>query len=313
MLKLLRRLWSRRSKPCCEIEQTSISEFCGTALELSHYSQRVAKKLEVFSEVAAVCSRTSEHVNAQVQTSAKALSEFSGDLEGAQVDINGIIQKTNEIEANANQVATFSGMAENVAQSASTNINDLINSVSAISQFLQAIDQITSQTKLLALNAQIEAARAGEVGKSFAVVAKEVRNLAETCSKTSNQMRATFGSLEKHATSVTDSTTQTIEITKIVTGVCNEIASAVEAQMKLSKSVVDRIDLYNSLSRVAGLGVEESRKGVEELWVIFGLISSMLKETHAVASESKLEADDLGGKIYALYEEVLGTGVPTKA
>src|SRR5690625_6232475 len=70
-------------------------------------------------------------------------------------------------------------MSEHI-QTLSTTFDSLTDNISATSDFLQQITDVSDQTNLLALNASIEAARAGEAGKGFSVVATEIRNLAET-------------------------------------------------------------------------------------------------------------------------------------
>ncbi len=124
-------------------------------------------------------SSASEQVNATAQSLSQSASEQAASVEETSASIEEMSASINQNTENAN---VTKGMAKKAAKEASEGGEAVKGTVAAMKQIagkIGIIDDIAYQTNLLALNAAIEAARAGEHGKGFAVVAAEVRKLAE--------------------------------------------------------------------------------------------------------------------------------------
>ncbi|MCX6007874.1 MAG: methyl-accepting chemotaxis protein [Chloroflexi bacterium] len=153
----------------------------------------------------------------------------------------------------------------------SARINGLGDRSKEIGKIVAAIDDIADQTNLLALNAAIEAARAGEQGRGFAVVADEVRKLAERSSKA------------------------TEEIADLINGIQSGVAETVTAMQKGTKEVDGGFDLVNK----AGESLDEILARSKEVGIQVEQISSAAQQL----TDMSIEMVKLSDNINAIVEE----------
>ena len=224
-------------------------------------------------------------------------------------DASGAAKNAGKIAHDGGKVVgeTIEGMnrvAEVVRKSAAT-VEELGKSSNEIGEIIQVIDDIADQTNLLALNAAIEAARAGEQGRGFAVVADEVRKLAERTTKATQEIASMIKHIQKDTLEAVESIKSgTVEVEKgkeladkagqslkkiivgseEVVGIVTQVAAASSQQSAAAEEISKNIDGINNVTQETAQGIQQIAHASEDLSNLTvelqNLISRFIIEVH---------------------------------
>jgi methyl-accepting chemotaxis protein len=275
-------------------EAEEISQYLSSAAEeLSAQIEQASRGADEQKARAAETSTAMEQMNSTVFEVARSASQAAGEADTAK-------ENAQQGEAGVREVIAAVGDVQRQADSLRQSMEELGRQAAGIGNVLEVITDIADQTNLLALNAAIEAARAGEAGRGFAVVADEVRKLAE---KTMSATSEVGGAIERIQSMTRDNVAATERAAKAVTR-STELAN--ESGRAL-KEIVGRVDNAADQVRSIATAAEEQSATSEEINRATDDINRISMETSQVMVESSQaiqEVASMASRLNAVIERM---------
>ncbi|WP_320174131.1 methyl-accepting chemotaxis protein [Maridesulfovibrio sp.] len=250
----------------------------------------------VQSEEAGQAATAMEEMNATVLEVARHAQEAASDADKAKAEaekgediVAGVVSAIDEVSGQANSLKA--------------SMEDLDIKAEAIGNVLSVIEDIADQTNLLALNAAIEAARAGEAGRGFAVVADEVRKLAEKTVQATTEVHQAVSNIQQGAKTNVKATEAAVESVARSTSLAGESGEALARIVSMSEETSDRIRSIATAAEQQAAASEQINRSTETVNRISNETEQAMVESSAAIEKLAKLADDLSGIIHGMQKK----------
>jgi methyl-accepting chemotaxis protein len=244
--------------------------------ELEASAGTLSSTAERAQELTIMVAAASEEASTNVQSVASATEEMASSV--------------NEISRQVQESARIANEAVDQAHRTNDRVSELSKAAARIGDVVELINTIAEQTNLLALNATIEAARAGEAGRGFAVVASEVKALAEQTAKAT-------GEIGQQITGIQAATQESV-------GAIKEISDTIEKLSEISSTIAAAVEQQGAATQEISRNVQQAAQGTQQVSSNITDVQRGANETGSASSQVLSAAQSLSGDSNRLKLEV---------
>ncbi|HEY8542239.1 MAG TPA: methyl-accepting chemotaxis protein [Pseudothermotoga sp.] len=252
---------------------------------IDSFSKELEQIAQQSSDISNKLSSRAEEINKNIQNASASIQQVSSGVEEVAASAQNVSKSTQQLSERAERVTNSAKEGEKAiekiveivtrakerADLTTKTVGGLTEDAKNIATIVETINSIAEQTNLLALNAAIEAARAGEAGRGFAVVADEIRKLAEQSKSATENIANILRKIQQSAKDADEQTNQTAKVVEEA----NEQASVVGKRLK---DILSEVESMGSMVESTAASAQEQSAATQEM------ASAMDNATKAVTS-----------------------------
>ena len=290
-----------------EAERAKAEGMLQAARQLEGIVEQVTSASEELSSQIEESARGSEIQRERTSESATAMEEMNASVLEVAQNASQAAESAMDAKRNAENggriVADVVSSIDSVSKASSkmvSGLNELGTQAEGISQVITVITDIADQTNLLALNAAIEAARAGEAGRGFAVVADEVRKLAEKTMQATHEVEQAVHAIQAETKRNIDEMNNAANMVAKSTEYAGQAGESLETIVENVDSTADQVRAIATASEEQSAASEQINRGTEE-------VNRIAMETAEAMQQSMTAVADLArlsGELQNLIEEL---------
>ncbi|BBI98738.1 methyl-accepting chemotaxis protein [Ferrigenium kumadai] len=305
-------IWDEMGFLLCEIQtmqtylRTMVDEIVTPVAQIQKRIEDMDARVSGVADNAVTEQDHIQQIASTMEEFSQSVAEVANMADDSLKDARAMQKIVEENNRNMELSIAATSKVSDTVQSSSKTISDLGASIEKIGVIANAIKDIADQTNLLALNAAIEAARAGEQGRGFAVVADEVRKLAERTATSTKDIAKTIGEINAISEAAVQSMHGAVSEVESSIGLIRKNGEGLKEIMSASVNVAERVDHIAMASREQSAAGESVANSLERITGLVDNNTHSAKDAKAAAEELASSADELRKAGYPLTKCGLG-------